>query len=176
MAVGTMLRPAERIDTSGAAGGGHPLLTPRRSAAVALLLLETTALLVAGAPWISSSATGAPVTNAVVQLRRTVQGGTIGFDAGGCLGGYPDVGVLPNANILYGLHQLDVYDASTPAALFTGWQAQSGAAAGVPFFYEFCPQITTSRLGRLYGVGWVLGEPVGQPRPARSGSGPSIIR
>jgi hypothetical protein len=138
---------------------GPGLLTSRRLAAAALLVVETAVLLVAGAPWISSSATGAPVTPAVAQLRQRVQGGTVGFGAGGCLNGYPNIGFLPNANILYGVHQLDVYDASTPAALFTTAQAVTGTAAGVPFFYQFCPQITTSQQARLYGVTWVLSKP-----------------
>lgn len=149
----------------GRAGGGRALLTPRRLAAAALLAVETAMLLVAGAPWISSSATGAPVTPAVEQLRQTVQGGTVGFGAGGCLNGYPNIGFLPNANILYGVHQLDVYDASTPAALFTTGRAATDAAAGVPFFYEFRPQITTSQQARLYGVTWVLSQP-GTPGPS----------
>jgi hypothetical protein len=160
-------RPDEKTSTPVDSEIEPSALRSRRVAAIVLLVVETAALLVAGAPWISSSATGAPTTPAATQLHLTVRGGTVGFDAGGCLTGYPNIGFLPNANILYGVHQLDVYDASSPSALFASWQDATGTAAGVPFFYQFCPQITTSQQARLYGVGWVLSKS-GTPGPSGS--------
>jgi hypothetical protein len=133
----------------------------KRGAAVVVLLLaiETTSLLAVGMPWPSSSPTGVPSLPAVEQLQRVVGSGTVGFVSGGCVNGSSSTGLFPNATLLYGLHQLDVYDASTPAELFTAWQKDAGTPSGAPAFYEFCPQITTSRAARLFGVEWVLAGP-----------------
>jgi hypothetical protein len=88
----------------------------------------------------------------------------VGFVSGGCVNGSSSAGLFPNATLLYGLHQLDMYDASTPAELFTAWQKYAGTPSGAPAFYEFCPRITTSRAARLFGVEWVLAGP-GEPGP-----------
>ncbi len=140
-----------------------------RAVAVLLLACETIFLVVAGTPlWSSSPHSFAP-TPGTVALERAVGSSVVGAGVLSCFGAPgPKVGILPNANLAYGVHEFAVYDPLTPRTYKASWFAASGQSAGLPPPFQaasvFCPAVTTAQLGRLYGVEFVL-EPPGAPGP-----------
>jgi len=141
-------------------GGGH---RRRRShltrwAVVSLLVCETAFLVSAGAPIWSSSPTYLTPTPAELTLQRAVGSSVVGFGQTACLP-FSDIGILPNVNLVYGIHELAVYDPALPIAYFDSWTAATGKPGGVPFFKSFCPGVTSATLARRYGVGFVLEPP-----------------
>ena len=140
-----------------------------RAVAVLLLACETIFLVVAGTPlWSSSPHSFAP-TPGTVALERAVGSSVVGAGVLSCFGAPgPKVGILPNANLAYGVHQFAIYDPLTPRTYKASWFAASGQSAGLPPPFQaasvFCPAVTTAQLGRLYGVEFVL-EPPGAPGP-----------
>jgi hypothetical protein len=132
-------------------------------AGVALLLCEALFLIASGAPLESSSPKDVTPTPAVVALQRAVGNATVGFGLPATpLGGFPSLGILPNANAAFGIHELDETDPMTPRALFSGPPAFKNASA-----YLFGPAISSLGQARRYGVGFVL-EPLGHPGPVGS--------
>jgi hypothetical protein len=123
-----------------------------------LLLLETAFLVASGAQMWSSSADGAKPTPAVASLVRAVGSSTVGFGIGTCYGGPENssLGVLPEANILFGLHELDFYDPILPRGYIQSWAQLSKSAPGVPIYNSFCPALETASEARRYGVQFVL--------------------
>jgi len=140
-----------------------------RTVAVLLLLCETAFLVVAGTPlWSSSPRSFAP-TPSTTALERAVGSSVVGAGVLSCFGAPgPKVGILPNANLAFGVHEFAVYDPLTPRTYKSSWFAASGQSAGLPPPFQaasvFCPAVTTAQLGRLYGVEFVL-EPPGTPGP-----------
>jgi len=132
--------------------------------AAILLGCETAFLVSAGAPLVSSSPTFLPTTPAEVALRRAVGVAVVGFGKQACHAP-PTLGILPNANVAYGVHELVAYDPMIPRVYFRSWQALNGqraATTGAPLV--FCPAVKTATVARRYGVGFVL-EPAGAPSP-----------
>ena len=85
----------------------------------------------------------------------------------------PTLGILPNANVAYGVHELAVYDPMVPRAYFRTWQQLTGrraTTAGAPLV--FCPALDTATLARRYGVEFVL-VPGGATAPRGHGLGPT---
>jgi hypothetical protein len=87
----------------------------------------------------------------------------VGFGTSSCLSG--DLGLLPDVNAVYGVHELSVYDPIIPRAYYESWTAATGQAAGIPSFNLFCPAVTSAAVARQYGVAFVL-EPPGARGPA----------
>jgi len=132
--------------------------------AAALLVCETAFLVSSGAPLVSSSPTFLPTTPGVVALRQAVGASAVGFGTQACHTP-PTLGILPNANVAYDVHELAVYDPMTPRAYFRSWQQLTGrraTTAGAPLV--FCPALTTATLARRYGVEFVL-DPAGEATP-----------
>jgi hypothetical protein len=134
-----------------------------------LLLLETAFLVVSGAQLWSSSTQGATPTSAVASLVRIVGGSTVGSGDPTCYAGpgLTNLGVLPESNILFGLHEFDFYDPILPREYLKSWSETSGTNPGVLIYNSFCPAITKASQARLYGVKYVL-EPVGAVGPTGS--------
>ena len=132
-----------------------------------LLLLETAFLVSAGAPLWSSSAQVLPPSAAVTALTKAVGGSTVGFGISTCFQGpaVSSLGILPEVNSLFGVHQLDFYDPVFPRGYFPAWASVSPSTAGVPIYNSFCPPVTTAVEARRFGVAFVL-EPAGQAGPA----------
>jgi len=129
-----------------------------RSGAIAGLMVAEVALLVsAGAPLWRSELTHPPHPPAVAALRSTVGGATVGFGAKSCFIP-PTLGIQEQANVLYGVHELDAYDPMTPTALFDAWILASGGTS--PGTYvppsQFCPAVTDARIARRFGVRFIL--------------------
>ena len=135
---------------------GGRLLEPGAAVAAVLLVCETAFLVSSGAPLVSSSPTFLPTTPAVVALRQVVGDAVVGFGVQACHTP-PTLGILPNANVAYGVHELAVYDPMVPRAYFRTWQQLTGrraTTAGAPLV--FCPALDTATLARRYGVEFVL--------------------
>jgi len=146
---------------------GRSYRLPRQAVAVSrvvagfALLASMTAFLVgAGAPLVQSSPTGFPEPAAVHELRRAIGSATVGFGPGACA-----LGIDPNANDAYEVHELAAYDASLPAAYFATWPHLTGTSPGMATFYTFCPVITSVAVAREFGIGFVL-ERTGTSGPA----------
>ena len=85
-------------------------------AAAILLICETIFLVAAGAPIWSSSTTFFATTPAVASLQQAVGSSTVAFGRGN----FGDLGILPEANDAYGIHEIDIYDPIVPAKYFRG--------------------------------------------------------
>jgi hypothetical protein len=159
----------------GRAGPGRgPILgNPGRTAGAALLLASTILLVVLGSSWWSSSTTYLAPTPAEVALQKAVGTSMVGFGTLSCWSP-PTLGIQPEVNIVYGVHELDSYDPLTPQKLYQAWVHSTGLNAkpsgpyykGLPVSL-FCPVIETTAAARQFGVGFVL-EKKGIKGPAGS--------
>ncbi len=140
-------------------------------AAGILLVSETAFLVTAAVPlWSSSSQVPVP-TPAVTALRQTVGSSLVGLGSGTCIAstflGAPELGILPESNILFQVHELAIYDPLVPSGYFSSWQHLTGTSGGSSYYYLFCPSVTTTTAARRFGVSYVL-EFHGQPGPPGS--------
>ena len=129
-------------------------------------MFETVFLIVSGGGLWASSTTGFPVTAETTAYQGIVGTSTVGLGAAECLLP-PGLGIRVNANIVYGVHQLAVYDPLTPSMYYDVWTKQTGQPAGFPGLSHYCPAISTVQEARLYGVEFVL-EPGKAPGPPGS--------
>ena len=134
--------------------------------AALLLLLETAFLVASGAQIWSSSPDGPESTPAVVALARAVGGSTVGFGTFTCYAGpgLSSLGILPESNILFGIHEFDFYDPILPRGYVQSWADVSRSTPDVPIYNSFCPAVTTAAQARRYGIKFVL-EPMGASGP-----------
>ena len=112
-----------------------------------------------GAPTWSSSATYLTPTPAVATLARDVGSSLVGFGVRSCELP-PTLGILPETNSAFAVHELSSYDPITPSAYFRALKV----APGVPIS-ALCPVIRSATQARTLGVSFVL-EPRGTPGPA----------
>jgi len=155
-------------------GGAHAAMagaTRLRWAAPALLLaLETGFLLNVGIPFWSVSPTYFPTNPAITALQKSVGTSLVGY--GSCRSlrynspSKNEVGIRPNANIGYGIHEMVVYDPILPTSYFKAWSAAGGQRTPPSLIQLgiFCAQISTAAQAREFGVRYVLEAP-GHHRP-----------
>ena len=138
-------------------GRRRPLPGGNRAVVVGLLVAQAALLVSAGAPLWRSELTQPPRPPAVAALARLVGTSTVGFGAKSCFVP-PTLGIQEQANILYGIHELDAYDPMTPTSLFDAWALVSGGTS--PGTYvppsQFCPAVTDARIARRLGVRFLL--------------------
>ncbi len=137
----------------------------RTPGAAVLLCGETILLLVAGSILLSSSPNGYPPTRAVSTLQGIVGSSRVAadtYEAGSC--GFV---LKPDANILYGVSELDAYDPILPKAYFSLWRQETHSSPGLPADDQFCPNVTTLGQARGLGVDYLL-VPQGEPAPPGS--------
>ena len=147
-------------------GAGKPPVEGRAGprAVVGLLVLESAMLVLAGENVPSSAAQVPPPSKAIAALARISHGALVGI--GSCVeNAFPNVGILPNVNLLYGVKELIVYDPIVPSAYYASYGQATGSSTAPLVPHLFCPAIRSLRLARLYGVSYVL-EPPGQRPPA----------
>jgi hypothetical protein len=137
----------------------------RSTGAAVLLCGEATLLLVAGAVLISSSSDGYPPTKAVNTLQRIVGKARIATSD-------PEIincalGLEPDANIFYGVFELETYDPILPKAYFSLWSQETNSSAGLAVEDEFCPNVTTLAQARAFGLSYLL-VPHGDAAPSGS--------
>ena len=91
-------------------------------------------------------------------LLRTIGNSTVGFGTFTCYDGpaVTALGILPEANSLYGIHEFDFYDPVLPRAYLQSWAEVSSSRGGVPIYNSFCPVLTTAEQARRFGVEYVL--------------------
>ncbi len=124
-------------------------------AGVVLLVCETAFLITAGAPLWSSSATFFTATPAVSGLQRDVGSSLVGWGPNPsyfCYG----LGVHPDVNDVYAVHQLALYDPMLPRAYFSAFESLTHRSAGNPAGNDYCPALTTVAQARRYGVAYIL--------------------
>jgi hypothetical protein len=68
----------------------------------------------------------------------------------------PALGVPPESNIFYGIHEINVYDPIIPRSYFRSWLAATGNDGGTPLLATFCPDVASASVARLFGVSYVL--------------------
>ena len=119
------------------------------------LIYETAFLISAGAPLISSAPQFYKTTPPVAKLQRAVGSSLVGQGSVSC---FPDppLGILTEANIVYGVHELSAYDPLLPTAYYSAWFEATGQPGGAPLFAAYCPVVTSLKVAREYGVAYVL--------------------
>ncbi|MHB1725175.1 MAG: YfhO family protein [Acidimicrobiales bacterium] len=155
--------PAHR-QRSTATGPEQPLVANKRGSKdhwrtagiLALFGVQTATLVAVGATLWQSSPSFLPTSPGITALRSVVGTGRVGVGLGGCVFGGQVVGMPQELNVAYGIHMAGIYDPMIPKRYFTAWQADTGQSGGVPLFASFCPQVTTSAVGRRFGIGYVL--------------------
>ena len=142
-------------------------LTLRSAVCILLLTVETAFLIASGAQLWSSSPDGVGSTPAATSLSRLVGSATVGFGTFTCYAGpgLSALGILPNANILFNVHEYDFYDPVLPKSYLHSWASTGHSQSAVPIYNEFCPVIKTAAEARVYGIGFVL-EGSQNPPPA----------
>ena len=153
--------------------GGRPRrswklpISPARAAGV-FLLVETGFLVWAGAPLWSSSPTSFASTPAEASLQHIVGDARVGF--GSCPSGvisFTDLGILPDANVAYGVNEFALYDPIMPRTYLRSWAATikqpHGSQIADPLGV-FCPAVTDVAEAQRYGITFIL-EPRGVAGP-----------
>jgi hypothetical protein len=132
---------------------------------VGLLLLVEAGFLVGvgNSIWSSSNAFFAP-TKAVSELKRDVGSSLVAMGSCPSVNAFSGLGILPNANIAYGVDQLSAYDPLISRAYYASYGAATHSPAAIASPGVFCPAITSIALAREYGVSFIL-EPPGRPGP-----------
>ena len=132
-------------------------------AAVTLLAFETAFLVTAGAFLLSSNPGRLTPTPAVQSLQKTVGSSLVGLGTESCIAstylGGPGQGILAQANVLYNVHELAMYDPLAPAAYYSVWHSLTGQDGGSAYYYQFCPAVSSVKAARRFGVAYVLEEP-----------------
>jgi hypothetical protein len=135
-----------------------------RLAAGVLLLIETGFLLWAGAPLWSSTSTSFAATPGERSLQHLVGDARVGFGTCPSIDQFPDLGILPEANIGYAVSEFGFYDPIAPKGYYASWSAVLHKPVQIPATGVFCPAITSVRQAQLYGISYVL-EPPGASGP-----------
>jgi hypothetical protein len=122
-------------------------------------------LLSAGAGIVSSSPGYLPTNNGLATLQRLVGSSLVGFGSCG-ENAFPTTGLVPDVNLAYRVSEFAVYDAILPRSYYTSYGEATGTSTKVLLPVGlFCPEISSVRLARLYGVSFVI-EPPGTPGPS----------
>ena len=157
-----------RSGSSGAEPGDDGRLprTVRRwglGAAVVLFAFQTSFLMTMGGSLWGSTSRPFHSTTAERQLKRAVGSSLVGFGASACQK-LPTLGIPADANIVYGVRELAVYDPMLPRRYYQAWVAVTGQKAGYPRTSRYCPAVTSVTMARTYGVSYIL-EFHGAPGP-----------
>ncbi len=157
-------RVGGRSSSSKAPGEARSWLLRRSGTVAGLVLLasQTAFLVSAGATMIQSGSQTFPSTPAIAAYQSAVGSSTVAFGTRTCL-----LGIAPNDNGVYGVHELGIYDPIIPKTYFSAWPAHTGTPSGDAELNLFCPAIHTAAVAREYGVGFVL-EAAGNPGPTGS--------
>jgi hypothetical protein len=125
---------------------------------VALLLCQTTFLVVDSGDIFSSSSTPFKPTPAVTALQKAVGSSLIGLGVVEKSGDGLNLGLNPNTNIPFGIHEFAEYDPITPLSWYSSWKAANNTFPGSTVFYIFIPGIKNATVARRYGISYVLEE------------------
>ncbi len=143
-------RSARRLRPLAGAAARVGLLT-LASGEVAFMLFATPNL------W-SSSATAFSPTPAEAQLQALVGDERVGVDCPSATS-VPGLGILPEANIAYGVSEAEMYDPVLPRSYLRTYARLSHTAPVAPSGGVFCVPVTSASLAREYGTSYVLQSP-----------------
>lgn len=129
-----------------------------RWAGATLLAVETAFLIAVGSQLWSSSPSFLSGTPAEATLADAVGEATVGFGPSSCELP-PSLGILPETNDAFAVHELAAYDPIMPRSYFHVMKVAPGVLVSA-----FCPVMRTAAEARRYGVGYVL-EKKGAPGP-----------
>jgi len=129
----------------GVAGAGTALMV---AAEIGFLLFGTPRL------W-SSSHTGFAPTPAVARLASIVGDRRVGFDCPDATH-FADLGILPEANAVYGIAEAEMYDAVLPLRYLSIYARLSHSAPAPANSGNFCVPVTSAAIARDYGISYVL--------------------
>jgi hypothetical protein len=132
--------------------------TVARAVGATFLVCIAAYLVVTGQSLWHSSASYITTTPAELSLQDAVGTSLVGLGAKDCFLN-SSLGIRPDANDFFGIHELSIYDPMLPQAYFTSWNAVTGLAegsAGFPTISTYCPAITSAVTARAYGVKYVL--------------------
>lgn len=128
-----------------------------------LLASETLYLLVFGALLPTYGHAFLPETAAERQLAARAGSAVVALaEPGTSVTHYPDLGIIPDLNVAFGVHELAVYDPMLPRSYFTAWAGLTGTPPGSGGW--FVPPVSSAATARVFGVGYVLAP--GPPRVA----------
>jgi hypothetical protein len=148
-----------RVDASPRSGLSRVLLRTRwsvvrRWGACLLLAFESALLVVAGSSVWTATSHPAEAIPAVKHLQRIVGSSVVGLGASDC---FPtSIGIIADANILFGVHEYAAYDPLLPSRYYSTWTDLTGLSGGFPADSSFCPAFTSASLARRFGVSYVL--------------------
>lgn len=132
-----------------------------------LLICQTVFLVSGDSNIFSSSSTPYQPTPGVAALQRAVGTSLVGLGKGNqTLTGGLGLGLGPNTNIAFGIHEFAEYDPIAPSTYFTAWKPRT--SPGAEFLYYFTPTIDSAAVARRYGISYVL-ERHGTAGPTGSG-------
>jgi len=122
-----------------------------------LLICQTVFLVSGDSNIFSSSSTPYQPTPAVVALQRAAGTSLVGLGEGNeTLTGGLGLGLGPNTNIPFGIHEFAEYDPIAPSTYFSAWKSLNGTSPGLGLVFYFTPAIDTAAIARRYGISYVL--------------------
>jgi hypothetical protein len=132
--------------------------TVARVVGVTFLVCMAAYLVVTGQSLWHSSSSYVTTTPAEAALKKTVGTSLVGMGAKDCFL-TSSLGIRPDANDLFGIQELSIYDPMLPQTYFKSWKEVTGmpeVKAGFPTISSYCPAITSAAVAKVYGVQYVL--------------------
>ncbi len=134
---------------------------------LALLVGAEAAFSILGGAWFLSSSTDPlPVTPAVAALKHDTGGRLVAMGTCPSLHAFPDLGIMPDVNAVYGVDELTDYDPIMTTQYYAALGGLLGTSKTPPPGENalFCPKIASVRAARFFGAAYVL-EPRGRAGP-----------
>jgi hypothetical protein len=134
---------------------------------LALLVGVEAAFSILGGAWfLSSTPDPFPVTPAIAALQRDTGGQLVAMGTCPSLHAFPDLGIMPDVNAVYGVDELADYDPIMTTQYYSALGGLLGTSKTPPAGENalFCPEISSVRAARFFGAAFVL-EPAGKPGP-----------
>ncbi len=138
-----------------------------RSGLALLVGIQAAFGIIGGAWFVSSTPDPLPLTPAISALQRDVGHHLVGMGTCTQLHAFPDVGVMPDVNAVYGIDELVDYDPIMTTQYYGALGGLLGTSRTPPTGTDslFCPKISSVQMARFFGVAYVL-EPTGASGPS----------
>lgn len=132
----------------------------------ALFAVESGFVLTATPSLWASSSSFFPSTPAVTSFQHIVGDERVGYADCPSILGFPNLGILPEANSAYHVREAAVYDGTVPRSYFTSYFATIGEPVPTDTgFGNFCPSISNASVARHFGISYILAA-AGEAAPA----------
>ncbi|MDA8313862.1 MAG: YfhO family protein [Actinomycetota bacterium] len=137
-----------------------------RSGVALLVGIEAAFSIIGGAWFVSSTPDPLPLTPAIAALQHDVGRKLVGMGTCAQLHAFPDVGVMPDVNAVYGIDELVDYDPIMTTQYYGALGGLLGTSRTPPAGADslFCPKVSSVQMARFFGVAYVL-EPPGLTGP-----------